>query len=92
MSALPVPQVTSKFDLGLVSLRGGRRRIAGKLEYATALFDGATIERYCGYLRNVLRAMAADDQSRSSQLALYYSNQRQQLLTEWNATEAVVSA
>jgi amino acid adenylation domain-containing protein len=86
MSALPAPQVTSKFDLAL-SLSEAAAGIAGKLEYATALFDGATIERYCGYLRNILRAMAADDQQAVGRLQILSQSQRQQLLTEWNATE-----
>ena len=42
-------QHVAKFDLTL-SLREAGERIVGGLEYATALFDAATIERYVGYL------------------------------------------
>ena len=46
------------FDLSL-SLEEEGEEIAGGLEYATALFDRETIERYLGYWRNLLEAMAA---------------------------------
>src|SRR5262249_43109713 len=46
----------SKFDLTL-QLGEIDNRILGSLEYATALFDATTIERYAGYLQNLLRAM-----------------------------------
>ena len=50
----------AKFDLTL-SLGEAARRIAGGIEYATSLFEQATIERYLGYFRNLLEAMVADD-------------------------------
>ncbi|WP_197340050.1 condensation domain-containing protein, partial [Ralstonia solanacearum] len=53
-------QSAAKFDLTL-ELRETAEGIAGSLDYATALFDRATIERYVGYLQRLLKAMAADD-------------------------------
>ncbi|CBW75118.1 Non-ribosomal peptide synthetase modules (EC 6.3.2.-) [Mycetohabitans rhizoxinica HKI 454] len=49
----------AKFDLELNLYEAGEE-IIGNLGYATALFDGATIERHVGYLRKMLQAMAAD--------------------------------
>ncbi|WP_334186391.1 condensation domain-containing protein, partial [Noviherbaspirillum sp.] len=51
---------TAKHDLSLYLGEVGDK-ISGGLEYATALFQQATIERYCGYLRTVLQAMVEDD-------------------------------
>jgi len=51
--------VMAKFDLTL-SLGEAGPRIVGGLEYATALFEPVTIERYLGYFRTLLEAMVAD--------------------------------
>ena len=58
VSPIIPPHVTAKFDL-LLSLEEEGEEIAGGLEYATALFDRKTIERYLGYWRNLLEAVAA---------------------------------
>ena len=82
-----VPCSFAKFDLTL-SLAEVGGRIAGGLEYATALFDRATIERHAGYLRRLLEAMVADDARAVDRLPLLGDAERHQLLVEWNATEA----
>src|SRR6202035_4323237 len=61
VSSLPVGRhAVSKFDLTL-SLQQEGGRIVGRLEYATALFEQATVERYLGYFRALLQAMVSDD-------------------------------
>ena len=60
MAPLETLYDTAKFDLTLNIGEGGDR-IVGGLDYATALFDRATIERHAGYLQRVLAAMAADE-------------------------------
>ena len=62
-------------------------RIVGGLVYATALFERGTVERWCGYLRNVLEAMAVNDQVSVERLPLLSPLERLQALVEWNATE-----
>jgi amino acid adenylation domain-containing protein len=80
-------RTVAKFDLWLtLSERDGR--IAGSVEYATALFDRATVERQLGYLRRVLEAMAADELQRVEALPLLPESERRQVLEGWNATEA----
>jgi len=80
-------RVTAKFDLSLtLSERGGR--IAGSLIYATALFDRATVERYAGYLRRVLREMVADETRRVERLPILPAEERSRVVEEWNRTEA----
>ncbi|MGF2530443.1 amino acid adenylation domain-containing protein, partial [Ralstonia pseudosolanacearum] len=51
-------QAAAKFDMTL-ELRETSEGLAGSLDYATALFDRETIERYLGYLHRLLKAMAA---------------------------------
>ncbi|MGC5700439.1 amino acid adenylation domain-containing protein [Pseudomonas sp. NFXW11] len=75
----------AKFDLSL-SLGEVQERIEGSLEYATALFDEATVQRYVGYLQRVLRAMVADDQQLLEQVPLLDATERRQLLEGCNAT------
>ena len=84
-------QESARFDLTLeLAERDGR--IAGVLSYATALFDRATVERHAGYLRRVLREMAADEGRRVDRLALLPADERALVLEEWNRTEAAYPA
>ncbi|MBX8544289.1 amino acid adenylation domain-containing protein [Pseudomonas cichorii] len=73
----------AKFDLSL-DLGENNGRLSGNLEYATALFDEATAQRYLGYLERVLRAMAADDSSVVEHIALLDANERQRILQDLN--------
>ncbi len=82
-----VPHDISKFDLMLM-LREEGDEIVGAVEYATALFEQSTIERYIGYFRTLLAAMVADDTQKVDRLPMLPHEERQQLLYEWNATEA----
>ncbi|OLF53508.1 non-ribosomal peptide synthetase [Pseudomonas chlororaphis] len=75
----------AKFDLSL-SLGEVRGRIGGSLEYATALFDAATLQRYLGYFTRLLQAMVGNDQAPLEQVALLDERERRQLLEGLNAT------
>ncbi|HYD78356.1 MAG TPA: amino acid adenylation domain-containing protein, partial [Paucimonas sp.] len=85
--ALASPHTISKFDLTL-TLREEEGRITGAFEYATALFDAATMERHAGYLRRVLEEMTADASRPPARLPLLEESERQRMLVEWNRTEA----
>jgi arthrofactin-type cyclic lipopeptide synthetase C len=76
----------AKFDLTL-NLGEQQDCIAGGLEYATSLFEAATIERMLGYLHLVLQGMVADDGQKIDALPLLDRSERHQLLIEWNATQ-----
>lgn len=76
----------AKFDLNLSLIEQGDG-IAGVIEYATALFDEATIERYAGYFVAALRGMVADDGRPASRLPLLGEAETRRLVVEWNATE-----
>ena len=63
------------------------RRITGGLEYATALFERETVERYVGYLRRLLRGMVEGGrQALVEELPLLSEEERRQVLYEWNET------
>jgi len=77
----------ARFDL-TVSLWEFGERIAGGVEYATALFEKATIERYMGYWRRMLEGMVAGSGQIVDCLELLSEGERNQLLHEWNQTDA----
>src|SRR5262249_22932764 len=56
-------------------------------QYATDLFDRATIERLAGHLETLLRGALADPDCRISALPLLSDTERQQLL-QWNEMAA----
>ncbi|MBA2675550.1 non-ribosomal peptide synthetase, partial [Ramlibacter sp.] len=81
------PHTISKFDMTL-SLGEEDGRIGGGIEYASALFDAATVERHLGHYRRLLQAMVSDENQRIGELELLDAAEREQLLVQWNATEA----
>ncbi|WP_415843433.1 non-ribosomal peptide synthetase, partial [Xenorhabdus thuongxuanensis] len=84
----PITQMypSAHFDLTL-SLTETEAGLVGELEYATDLFDTATVERIVGYFNQVLTAMAADDTQRIATLPMLPEPERQQLLVNFNATQ-----
>ncbi|HYR10273.1 MAG TPA: amino acid adenylation domain-containing protein, partial [Longimicrobium sp.] len=86
--AVPGPaHQTAKFDLTLTLAESGDR-IVGGLNYATALFERATVERWVGYLRRVLEAMAADENQAVDRLPLLPETERRLVVEEWNDTDS----
>ncbi|WP_323118210.1 non-ribosomal peptide synthetase [Burkholderia alba] len=76
-----------KFDLELHLSEDGDT-VSGALNYATALFDAATVERHRGYLLALLDAMVADDRQPVARIDLLSAAERTLLLDTWNATDA----
>ncbi|WP_408005740.1 non-ribosomal peptide synthetase, partial [Pseudomonas carassii] len=81
-------QIFAKFDLTL-SLGETADGYGGALEFATALFDRATIERHVGYLEQLLWAMAGSDQAVPAKVELLGAAERRQELVTCNASELV---
>jgi amino acid adenylation domain-containing protein len=77
----------ARFDL-TVSLWELDEQIAGGMEYATALYEKATIERYMGYWLRMLEGMAAGSGQIVDCLELLSEGERNQFLYEWNQTDA----
>ncbi|QHD06666.1 non-ribosomal peptide synthetase [Pseudomonas sp. R76] len=76
----------AKFDLSL-NLGEVQGSILGALEYALALFDESTVQRYVGYFTRVLQAMVDNDQAVLAHAPLLDERERQHLLVDFNATE-----
>ncbi|MBH2863577.1 amino acid adenylation domain-containing protein, partial [Serratia marcescens] len=81
----------AKYDLTL-DLAERDEQISGTLNFATALFDRATAERYGVYLVQVLRAMATNATQPASYLDLLPAAERELLLYGWNRTAEVYPA
>nr|WP_269749532.1 non-ribosomal peptide synthetase [Xenorhabdus lircayensis] len=89
MSVSPVghPRHSAHFDLTL-ALSETEEGLSGSLGYASDLFDRTTVERMVGYLTRVLTAMTADETQIIAHLPILSATERQQLLVEFNATQA----
>ncbi len=83
VSPLETPYAVAKFDLTL-SLSEEDGRITGGLDYAGALFDAATAERYAGHLRRVLAAMAEGPARPARAVPLLDERERRQALEDGN--------
>ena len=75
----------SPFDLSFeVTEKAGR--LLCKLIYNVDLFDRETISRMAGHLETLLGGIVNDPESPISRLPMLTSDERQQLLVEWNDT------
>ncbi|HEU0052552.1 MAG TPA: condensation domain-containing protein, partial [Longimicrobium sp.] len=82
-----VARTMAKFDLSLaLAERDGR--IVGVVEYAAALFERATVERFVGYLRRTLEEMVEDESRPVDRLSLMSADERARVVEEWNRTRA----
>jgi amino acid adenylation domain-containing protein len=78
---------SAHFDLSLsMADRGGH--LAASIEYASDLFDRATIERWTGYFLQLMEAMVADASRTVDMLPMLPAAERTQLLHEFNASES----
>ena len=63
-------------------------RLTLVMEYSTDLFAAETIERMLRQLRTLLEGIVSNPNKRISRLPLMTEIERQQILVDWNATEA----
>jgi amino acid adenylation domain-containing protein len=80
-----VETTTAKFDLELSCEEHGGE-LVGVVEYATDLFDAATIDRLIGHHEMLLTATLEGPERTLTELPLLSSAERHQLLAEWNDT------
>ncbi|TGN90761.1 amino acid adenylation domain-containing protein [Bradyrhizobium yuanmingense] len=80
---IPLQQVKFDLELNLGEMGG---RIVGSLNYATSLFDEATITRHRGYLLTVLRAMISDADQEVDRIDIIGAAERRRVLDTWNET------
>ena len=77
---------TARFDL-TVDMVVFQNKFVATYEYATDLFDRATIERLHDNLMQLLREVVKDDSRRLQELPLLNSNDERILLGGWNNTD-----
>ncbi|RMQ40246.1 Non-ribosomal peptide synthetase SyfB, partial [Pseudomonas cichorii] len=76
----------AKFDLTL-SMGETEQGFAGAVDYATALFDEATVKRYVAYLEPLLWSMVSSDQAVPARTELLSAQERRRLLVDFNRSE-----
>ena len=91
----PVASASAKFDLSvnLAEQRGADGApagIAGSLEYATDLFDRASVEAIAARLIRLLAAAVADADQPIGTLDVLGADERRTILSDWNDTARAV--
>ncbi|CAG0937718.1 fengycin family lipopeptide synthetase D [Thermoflexales bacterium] len=84
---LEMDNQAAQFDLTL-SLIEVPPGLLGTVEYNTDLFERATIQRLIAHFQTLLARLAHRPQQRLSDLDLLTEVERQQLLQDWNTTQA----
>ena len=92
---LPAPTRTAKFDLffnfvDVPSVPGQPQPLPGFIEYASDLFDHATVEKFATYYLRILAAVSADPGRRIDRIEIIDPAEREQVLLEWNDTATAV--
>ncbi len=78
---------TTQYDLTL-TFRETDEGLQGELEYCTDLFAPSTIVRLAGHLQTLMAGVIAQPECPIGVLPLLTPGERQQLLVDWNQTEA----
>ncbi len=87
VEVLNLAGTVAKFDLTLELFAAGAGW-TGHIEYNSDLFDRPTVARLAGHFANLAAAAAAAPQARLIDLALLSAAERQQIVGEWNDTDA----
>ncbi|MFD5750499.1 amino acid adenylation domain-containing protein [Streptomyces sp. NPDC127033] len=83
---LDIPYAPAKFDL-VLALTEEDGRIVGDLDYASALFDRETVERYARYLPRVLAGLAERPDRETAELTLMDAREQRELLGNWSTAD-----
>ena len=87
VEVLNLAGTVAKFDLTLELFAAGAGW-TGHIEYNSDLFDRPTVARLAGHFANLAAAAVAAPQARLADLELLSAAERQQILGEWNDTDA----
>jgi amino acid adenylation domain-containing protein len=87
VTQMDVDTGVSKYDLHL-ELDERRDEILPRFHFSTNLFEPATIARMANHWMNLLEGAASNPDLSVSQLPLLSQQEKNQLLVEWNDTEA----
>jgi len=91
LNSVGSPTTTAQFDLTL-ELQPSGDAVVGALNYAQALYEAPTLQRYLGYWRTLLQAMVQGDAQPVLTLAMLPDEERQQVLHTWNQSAAPYEA
>ena len=86
-SSLELNHGTEKNDLTLQVVEQ-QNRLVGSLSYSTDLFDESTIRRMTAHWQRILEAIVADPEQLLREVELLSTDERQEMLEAWNATES----
>ncbi|MET9883269.1 amino acid adenylation domain-containing protein [Streptomyces sp. NPDC006430] len=76
----------AQVDINLTVSRRADDSVDAVLEYATALFDEATVRRFAQHYVRLLESVATAENSRLSRLEILSGPERHRLVHEWNDT------
>ena len=85
LTPLEPERVMAKFDLSLI-LEETDQGLAGTVEYNTALFETATIDRFIDHFTILTKAVVGDPRQRIQQVPLLSAAEQDQMLYQWNDT------
>ncbi|MFP2960560.1 amino acid adenylation domain-containing protein [Myxococcus sp. 1LA] len=85
VTPVPLETRTAKFDL-FVALEESADGLRGTIEYASALFEPATVEQLATHYLRLLDAVARAPQLPVGHTDLLSRDERQRMLVDWNAT------
>ncbi|MBW4537641.1 MAG: amino acid adenylation domain-containing protein [Myxacorys chilensis ATA2-1-KO14] len=86
LSLKEVDTEVARFDLTLF-VEETAEGLVGTLEYNADLFQATTIARFIEHFQTLLEGIAANPDQRLSDLPVLTSDERHQLLVEWNKTQ-----
>jgi natural product biosynthesis luciferase-like monooxygenase protein/amino acid adenylation domain-containing protein/non-ribosomal peptide synthase protein (TIGR01720 family) len=89
LTPLNVPRASAHFDVSL-ALSDGEEGYSGEIEYASDLFERATVERFAGHFVTLIEGMVASDDAHVAALPLLTVGQERQLLVDFNDTALVL--
>ncbi|MFV3291893.1 non-ribosomal peptide synthase/polyketide synthase [Pseudomonas sp. NY11955] len=87
MEELALTSHVAKFDLALDTFEH-EAGISAALTFATDLFDLATIERMAQHWLNLLQSIVTQPEQRVADLAMLGQHELQQVIRDWNDTQA----
>ncbi|MBR8838803.1 MAG: amino acid adenylation domain-containing protein [Stigonema ocellatum SAG 48.90 = DSM 106950] len=87
VSPIATQRTIAKFDLTLF-IKNTTTGLIGVWQYNTDLFDASTIERMSGHFVKLLEGIVTNPSQQISQLPLLTEAEQQQLLVQWNNTQA----
>ncbi|MBW7473807.1 amino acid adenylation domain-containing protein [Paenibacillus oenotherae] len=88
LSAYPQSNDIAKFDLTFGAIEQEDETLLLSIEYATALYSPATAERLARHYVQLLEAVTADPAATLAELDMLNAQEKEQLLTGFNDTEA----